>query len=307
MSNSSPEQNPDSKKRPVSDAAFSIAETIHNDLIRELHRGAEPTSFEGLLQVQREQYPALLFGELAMRLAEIELPQDATPADRARGVVAALQRIASTPSLFEAITKAPYDKRTAQTIGKELGTATEPDSKEAAAATKLRSRIAEQGYLERSMVPDKRTVELCYSGIAKAKKRLIGPNLPAKPQEIALKLVAGDHMVWNVQRYGRWSYEEGYTEYKDTKIVRLKDNFNVIALDTSGIEADQAHELDKLVGKYVQIGRVSTGTLLRLDYNFMRLTKEVPSHEPKIQFETLTMPLKLHQAYLGTSRDFPLF
>lgn len=291
----------------VSDAALEIAATIHRDLLNELP-GAPATGFEDMMAAQRERYPGLLFGDLAMHLAEVELPANPTQADRSKGVVEALRRISSTPSLFEAVTGAPFSQELASDIARELQH--KPTSiqgkKEAKAADTLRSTIQEKGYLESSMIPNGRPVQLRYEGLRPAKQRLFRSDVPPMSLSAVLKLVPHKGSGWTVKTYGRWASDEGFTKPQGERRVNLNDVFTLLAAETTDA-GEELSQLDRMVNSTIRLGKISSGTALKIEYGFTRKTQEVPGYEPSIESNSVTFPLKLVQAYLGTTQNFPLF
>lgn len=77
MSNRGAEPPPGDDRAPISSAIHDIAASIHQDLMLELQRGTSPPDVEASMTALRNSYPPLLFGELAMHVAGIELPHDA--------------------------------------------------------------------------------------------------------------------------------------------------------------------------------------------------------------------------------------
>jgi len=291
---------------PINDATRQIAATIHQSLMGEL-RGNEPAAFEDVVAEQSERYPQLLFGELAMHIAEVDLPADATAADRAKGIVEAMRRITSTPKLFEAVTGAPFStEHTSGTLA-GLSRADRRDEKEVAAAEELRAAIRASGYLERSMVPDKRPIQIHYTGTSAPKKRLMRDDLPAVAQEVTLKAVPANDRQWDVQTYRYWSGVTGFLEPIGRRTATLGGIFTLLAAESSGLRPRHADELQRIVGQPIRLGQISTGTSLKIEYHFRREIEEVPGHEPSIERVVWAMPITLSQAYLGSSRDLPLF
>lgn len=80
-------------------------------------------------------------------------------------MIEALRRIVAIPSLFEAVTGAPFSQDSAANIGRALDLTTEQDSQEATIAAKLRAQIRANGFLERSMAPEKGMLQFYYKGL----------------------------------------------------------------------------------------------------------------------------------------------
>ncbi len=306
MSKNDSSGQPEKGIEPVNQAVHQLAMSVHDDIVQDLDRSSNemPIGFEDRLAQHRKNYPHLLFGELAMYLADIQLPIDASAPDRARGIIQALRRISETPSLFEAITNAPYTQELATGIIPELPTNVERNEREIIEVVDLQRKVAEAGYLDYTMIPDNRVTQLQYETTPTFKTRRRSRSKTTEPAIITLKLVQARTNGWNVKRYNEWSLHEGYSDYIGERRVHLVGAFNLIAVNSS---LEVPPNLMNLIGNTVKFGQVSTGTQLKLEHTFSRRTQEVPGHEPDINYQTLTLQAVLKQAYLGDLTSYPLF
>jgi hypothetical protein len=300
MSTGRPEDSPKQPDDAVSSAVHMLAMELHDGIVRDLHRSSDSTDpgFEERLAAHQRSYPHLLFGELAMYLADVQLPPDASAPDRARGIVEALRRISTTPSLFETITNAPYIQEFASGISPR---SLERDENDDVEAVSLQQKIASAGYLERSMIPNGKVVQLQYRASPTIRTGRFSRNRLPEHAVITLKVVP-EVISWQIKRYNSWNEESGYRKYRDSRTVTVPV-FNLIAVNSS---VETPPRLAELIGERIGVGQVSTGTQLRITHDFRRHTKEVPGHEMGMSFETSSLPAILAQAYLGDSSDYPL-
>lgn len=288
-------------------AEFILARMIHQDTLDGLRLppGVSEPSFEDQMDGYRERYPALLFSELAMQIAGVELPLNPTGPDRSRGIMEALNRIATTPTLFEAVTQAPYNTAFA------AGIAPQPparervrDEQEAAAAATLQARVAQRGYLEQGMIPEDRMVRLEYV-VPERERRIRSTTIPE--ETITLKVAPASNLEFTVQQCESRDTRGYYSESTGTRTATLGELFMLIAAETT---ADRLpSRLRDLVNSRVQLGRLSTGTQLSIDYNFTIAGKEVIGYERQAEGLLRFANARAHlvQAYLGDSSDYPLF
>jgi len=291
---------------PISDAAYKIAANIHEGFLSELYGGSSAAE---VAAAQGERYPAMLFGELAMHVADVQLPPDASTADRASGVSEALRRIISTPSLFEAVTGAPLDHDRAISLRSGFDMMTIRTQEESVVAHELQAAIVRNGGLSQEIIPGGRAVQLYYAG-SQAAKRLVGRE--AAPQEVMLKVAPAAPLHWTVHRYGRISYAindfvESFGRPQGERELVQPDVFTLLAAESSGLAKRQTKELNELVGATVGLGKVSTGTMLVIENDFYAPSRETHGIVAEVSSQALRIPVQLQQAYLGNSRDLPLF
>jgi len=281
----------------ISNAVHQLAAEIHGDIVAGLM--SEGDAAEG--RQYDEHYPRLLFAELAMNLAGVKLPDNPTAPDRARGIIEALRRITTDPQLFESITNVPYSDELAKPTAvpsAKPGKLTKRERQEARLVRDVQERITEAGYLDRSMVPEGRTVQLQYT--VQGQKRRLRADIPAYP--LTLKLAPAT-ITWNIRKYRSWTSEEGYQGYLGNRKLE-RTAFTLVAA-TSPEEVPP--RLRELVGKWVSIGQVAIDSDLRLNHKFRAHTSEVPGYEKAVTFKTYTADAKLQQAYLGDTTEYPLF
>lgn len=301
-------QPPEGVGDPVSSATHLLAAAVHDDIVAELMGvgDAAPGSVERL-ESFRKLYPNVLFGELAMHLAGVTLPKDASAPDRARGIVEALRRIATTPVLFEAVTNAPFTQELATGIAPKVREAVERNPQDLELVNALRRKIVERGYLSHDMLPPKRLLQLEYgTSPALQPRRRFGRSSVPEDATVTLKLMPYEDKAryWKVKQYRYWNKFSGYRDYTGTNKVYLNEAFNIVSVESS---APLPRSATGLEGEVATIGHVSMGTPFKIEYGHHRVTEEVPGYEPDILNETLTLPMTLRQAYLGGNRDFPLF
>lgn len=292
----------------VSNAVHQLAMSFHEEFVRDLDpatRNGGPT-LEERLELHQRTYPTLLFGELAMHLAQVELPENATAPDRARGIMEALRQIATTPRLFEAVTNAPFSTEFAaaiipQAVQKEKTT---HDKKFDAEATTLQQKVTAAGYLEWSMCIANKIVQLEYVGSDAIKTGRFSKNKLPPDVPVSLKVLPVRGHGWNIKQYNHWNSNAGYYDYMDTRRFNADGTFALVAVDS---EAKVPPDLSKLVGKVIRLGQISTGSQLKLEHTLRHDTKEVPGHETDITSSTLSLGAQLRQAYYGDSKDYPLF
>ncbi len=292
---------------PVSRAVFELATDIHSCMLRDLGRPIDEIEGTFDLEAHRQRYPFILFGELAMSLADVKLPDNATAPDRARGIIEALHRISITPSLLVSVTNAPFSSELTSKLAVKAPEDDESAALEAKDAGILRAAIRKSGFLEKSMVPNGRAIKLKYQVDPDVKPSRIGRTKPVAGSTITLKLAPADEMVWKITKFSGYNQYEG--AYFGKKLGEREFRFGDIFTLIAAVSSERVpSKLSKLIGENVQIGRVSSSTKLSLNYGFSRYTKESPGREhEEVSCFSVTLPAQLQQAYLGDSFDFPLF
>lgn len=297
-------QFPPTDSSPVEAATYQLALDIQRELEGNLgvSLDGDNDTFDARFEQRREAYPYLLFGELAMHLAEVRLPKGATVPDRARGIIEALQRIATTPSLLEAITNNAYTSELATTIGSN-GEITLPERQVNESSVALQQEVAKKGYFDRAMAQDKQVILLEYTTSETIKtKRFRGQEIPAQTP-ILLKVIPS-FLSWTIKRYECRNSEGEYKDYIDERKASYKDTFKLVAIES---EAQVPKFLIKLIGQDIGIGQVSRGSQLKVTYNYGHYRQEVPGYEMSRFSSTRSLPANLRQVYAGDSTEYPLF
>lgn len=286
--------------RPISDATVQLANDIHRRLVRDLDLPDGGQTAEAGIDQQSSRYPAMLFGALAMHLADVELPATASEADRARAIVEALKRIATSPGLLESITQAPYSTE----LGGSLSPLAGPERPADERALELQAKVAKAGYFERSMVADNQLVTLRYATLEDIKlKHFRRATLPAG-SPVVIKLAPSNPLVWTINLFDSFSNEDGYRKpLGKTRTATYGNIFSLVAAEGESL----SKSLTDKVGKVIDIGKVSAGTRLRFMYDFSHAVKEVPGYDRGFGKREYRLPAELKQAYAGDTKDYPLF
>jgi len=290
---------------PISEAVQQLAIGIHNDIIAGLHDADQLAGpdFDQQPDRYREAYPSLLFGNLALSIAGIELPENATTIERSKGIVEALRRITTTPALFEKVTNVPFSNEQAATLAPGLAEAQPADQEELELVESIRQQVNKNGYLDREMLPTGRLLQLHYATPAHTKKGVFGKK-DVQASTTGLKLAATADRGFEVALYQSRDSNGYYHKKLGTRRHPLPSTFRLVAVDHS---EGPLKRLDRLIGETVRIGNVSTGSPLQLEAYFKHVINEVEGYEVPHTSYTETTNAKLQQAYLGNSLKYPLF
>jgi len=295
----------------VSPATLDLALDIQSTLLRELGDAgllAGTGLDESLDDVQR-RYPGMLLGALALQIVDAELPEGTTPTERAKATAGALRRILNTPELLEQILGAPYSPAW---FGENPGLLSiEADPAEAADAAKLRQKVAQTGYLSRPMFTElgiNRPTQLqyvTYERVTYGVRR--EQNALPEGSIISLKLVPATLSWGSVKQYSTKIIDQTGTRFEGFTGERsvTGEAFKVITVDPVG--KIPPYVQDTLVNNHVRIGSVSTNSRLELEHTITMSLAELLTRKVSPEGETLRLPAKLQQAYLGNTLDYPLF
>lgn len=287
----------------ASQASLDLAADIHAATLSGL-------GIDVALPGLQEGYGSTLFGALALDLVGAELPSDSTRVDRAKAVAGAIKRIISEPALLEKVLGVAYNPAWFSEGAGLLGI--EADPTEAADVSKLRSEIAKNGYLNRSMFTSlgiTRPLQLQYAvhgrithGMRRDQNALpMGSTVCLKLLPATLEFSPVEQYIALIQGADGAIHYEGYTG--ERKVPKM-EAFSVAALSPADLPPSVR---DSLRDEYVRIGDVTTGSELKLTYRYRLRTKEVPTRQVSPRGEDLNLPATLQQAYLGNTLDYPLF
>ena len=295
----------------VSPAIWQLAADIHAALMDDIGRPvSDAAGFDGRYAELSAGYAGALFGDLALQLADVHLPEGAPQADRSKAIIGAMRRIITTPRLLEAVTGAPYSPALAAGLlsaGDVLGSI---DAQEAADAAAIREKVTKSGYLDRSMLTESgRVIQLEYvtqSPISYGVRR--GRNATPVNSVLSIKL-APNVLNWKfqVQEYSSKRFDGRTWQYSNPTQKRMlhpTETFRVVAITAA---AHLPPRLTDLIDNDIDIGRVTTGTGLLFKHSFTQNTNVVVGYDNDINNQKLKLPAVLQQAYVGNTHDFPLF
>jgi hypothetical protein len=294
----------------VDRAIYASGLDFHEALLRDLGATDRDVSLDERFAEQKERYPFVLFGELAMHVAGVTLPAEASTVDRARGITEALRIIHSNPTLFEKITGAPFtwNADSQQAVSGASSREVAVSEEAVAGFVGVQKKVAEKGFFTRGMLKEFKempTIQARYTIAPQfIKKGFRGKNSYTIPQSIINVKLAPTTVSWSIKRYEHWDSFDGYSGYKDTRELKY-DAYELVAV--TSVTGEVPSEFKYLLGETVDLGKVSSGGPLRILHHFMHPTKEVSGHEGRISKSTFVLPGTLDQLWIGSSKDHPLF
>ncbi len=159
------------------------------------------------------------------------------------------------------------------------------------------------------MIPNGRPLQLEYR-TTKPLTHGMRRRTNAMPARRIITLELSPHEIsWDpVQQYQtRHSGQVGYSYSNPCGIRELPPTptFRLMAVSPS---EDLPPKLTRLLGKSITLGQVTTGRMLLLRHSYRQFTEEWTGDTDRtIHSQELTLPAVLLQAFLGKSRNYPLF